>query len=463
MHAGVEAEDRVGERHLRRDLGTFLAACVIVNATIGTGIFRKPGQIIRLAGSLDAALVTWIAGGFVALCGALSLAELSAAIPRTGGMYEYLRRAFGPVPAFVLGWTRLVLLVPSAVGSFARLGGEALAGLLGRPSDARLETGLALLVLGVCTAVNVGRVRVSGIQQAIITSMKYVGVIGLACVGLFAAVTPGASVPVPESAPSVAAGVTLTGCFAALVSVMWAYDGWGDLSSVAGETRDPARVLPRAHVLGVGLVIALYVAVVLGYERVLGFSGLARSTTGANMPAMNVVALTLGDAGRRALSALILVSCVGACLGSLLTGPRAFVAMATDGLFPKALGHVADNGVPIRAVLLCSALGAAYLTARSFEQLTDGFVIGLFPFYALAVVAVLVLRRTEPDLARPYRVPLFPLTPLVFLLGAVAVMIGAVEEAADTTALALGVVALGVPIGVVRTRMQARQSSRSGS
>ena len=171
------------------------------------------------------------------------------------------------------------------------------------------------------------------------------------------------------------------------------------------------------------------------------------------MPAMNVVAMTLGDVGRRALSALILVSCVGACLGSLMTGPRAFVAMASDGLFPKALGHVAKNGVPIRAVLLCFVLGAAYLSARSFEQLTDGFVIGLFPFYALAVAGVFVLRKKEPELVRPYRVPLYPVTPIIFLVGVTAVMIGAMEDAADTTALAVGLVVLGIPIGVVRVRM----------
>lgn len=453
MHTTDEPGDTVGENHLRRELGTFLAACVIVNATIGTGIFRKPGQIARLAGSLDAALLTWVAGGFIALAGALSLAELAAAMPRTGGMYEYIRRAFGPVPAFVLGWTRLVLLVPSAVGSFARLGGEALAGLIGASSDARLETWLALGVLALCTAVNVGRIRISGIQQAIITSMKYLGVIGLAGVGLFVAIIPGASVPMPTEPLEVASSVTMTGCFAALVSVMWAYDGWGDLSSVAGETRDPERVLPRAHIVGVGLVIVLYAAVVLAYGRVLGFDGLVRSTTGANMPAMNVVAMTLGDVGRRALSALILVSCVGACLGSLMTGPRAFVAMASDGLFPKALGHVAKNGVPIRAVLLCFVLGAAYLSARSFEQLTDGFVIGLFPFYALAVAGVFVLRKKEPELVRPYRVPLYPVTPIIFLVGVTAVMIGAMEDAADTTALAVGLVVLGIPIGVVRVRM----------
>jgi APA family basic amino acid/polyamine antiporter len=452
VQAGRGTAD-VGEGELRRELGTFLAACVIVNATIGTGIFRKPGQIVRLAGSLDAALLTWIAGGFVALAGALTLAELAAALPRTGGMYEYLRRAYGPVPAFVLGWTRLVLLVPSAVGSFARLGGEALAGLLGQPSNASLETGLALAVLTACTLVNLGRVRVSGIGQGILTSVKYVGVVALACVGLFAAITPGADIPVPAEPLVVAPAVTWTGCFAALVSVMWAYDGWGDLSSLAGETKDPARVLPRAHLLGVGLVIVLYGAVVLGYDRVLGFTGLTRSTTGSNMVAMNVMTLTVGEVGRRALSFLILVSCVGACLGSLLTGPRAFVAMATDGLFPKALGRVAANGVPVRAVLLCFALGVAYVSLRSFEQLTDGFVIGLFPFYALAVLAVIVLRKKEPELVRPYRVPLYPLTPIVFLVGAIAVLIGAASEVAETTSIAIGVVLTGIPIGYARARM----------
>ncbi len=441
----------MSETSLRRDIGLGLGVLVVVNATIGTGIFKKPAQVAQLTGSLTAYMLVWIAGGLIALMGALSLAELAAALPRTGGIYEYLRRAYGRTVAFLFGWTALVLLTPSAVGSFGRLGAEALMSVAGMPPDRTTETLVAMAIVIACAAANLAGVRTSATGQSVVAGAKYAGVALVAVLGLLVA-PAGSPVPIPTKIPAFETGPTLAGCFTALVAVMWAYDGWGDLARIAGEVRDPARNLPRGLVLGTLAILVVYGLANAGYMRALGLEGMRLSTTGEQMAAANVVTAAAGDAGRRAFSAIILLSCIGCCMTTLLTMPRVFVAMSTDGLFPKSLGEVSARGVPARAVLICAGAGAGYVAVRSFEQLTDAFVVGSFPFYMLAVIAVEVLRRREPDLPRPFRVPGYPIVPLLFLAGSAALLYGGLIEANGTALVAFAIMFAGIPFAVLWTR-----------
>jgi APA family basic amino acid/polyamine antiporter len=443
---------------MRREIGALLGVALVVNATIGTGIFKTPAKVARLAGSSSAALAVWVAGALIALCGALTLAELAAAMPRTGGLYEYLRRAWGERVAFVFGWAKLTLLIPSAVGSFAKLGAEAATSLLGLAPDPRRDTYAALGFLAVCAASNLLGVRASARQQAAVTAAKYGGVLLLAALGLFATAPTAAAVAALSAgatAPPFAPAATVGGCFAAMVPVMWAYDGWADLASLAGEVRDPGRSLPRALVAGTLAIALVYLLANVGYVRVLGLDGLRASTTGSHMAAANLAALTLGAAGRRLLSALILVSCLGGCMSSLLTGSRVFVPLAADGLFVRWLGALSPRtAVPSRAVVVAALLGAVYVLARSFEQLTEAFVVGYFPFYVLAVLAVFRLRAKEPALPRPFRVPLYPLPPLVFLAGAGVLLWGAAGDVDGSAGAACAVVLAGVPVGWLWRRLR---------
>jgi APA family basic amino acid/polyamine antiporter len=433
------------EQRLARVIGPWLGALIVVNATIGTGIFKTPAKVARLTGDVGAYLGVWVAGGVIALCGALTLAELAAALPRTGGLYEWLRRAWGRPVAFLFGWTMLVLLIPSALGGFARLAAEALAALAGAGPDRLRDTVLAIGVLAACAGANLFGVRTSARTQSGVAAAKYVGVAGLALVGLLVS-TDGATVPLPADLPPVATGPTMAGVFAALVSVMWAYDGWADLARIGGEIREPARTLPRALLGGTVAIVFVYLFINAGYLNALGLEGLQRSTVGEHMPAAHLARLTLGETGRGLLGALVFVSCIGACLTSLLTAPRVFVPLGADGLFPASLGRVSESrGVPVRATVVAALVGMAYVSSRSFEQLTEAFVVGFFPFYILAVLAVFRLRRTAPDLTRPFRVPLYPWVPLVFLAGAGCLMVGALLDADRTAVFALGVMALGFP------------------
>lgn len=446
------SRDSVDEAKLRRDLGVTLAVAVTINAMVGTGIFRLSPKVLRLVGSSDAALGVWLAGGIISLCGALCLAELAASLPRAGGIYEFLRRAYGPTIAFTFGWTRLTLLGPSAAGSFARLASESFAATFGLQPHALRETGVAVAVLVLCTLANLSGVRAASMGQALLTAVKLGGLLllGFACITM---VAPSSEVAVTQmAAPSSAVAFTMTGAFAALVSVMWTFDGWGDMSSLAGEARDPARTLPRAFILGTLVVTLAYVLVNIGYVRALGEPGVVASTSGADMVSMNAARAALGESGARLLAGLVFVSCVGACMVGVLTGSRVFVAMASDGLFIRWLGHVTSRGTPSRAVVLTSCLGIAYLSVRSFEQLTDSFVAGMFPFYMLATLAIPILRHREPELPRPFRVPLYPLVPLLFLIGASALLVGALQDVEGIAYWAFGVMLLGVPVGFIWSR-----------
>ncbi len=442
----VAATTDTGEGRLRREIGTWLGILIVVNSTIGTGIFKVPAKVARMSGGIHASFVVWIAGAVIALAGALTLAELASAIPRSGGLYEYLRRAYHPAVGFLLGWAKLTLLIPSAVGSFAKLSAESVGSLFGLPASSTRDSLVALGILLICTVVNLFGVRNSALQQGLVTILKYLGVAFLAVVGLCIPAAAGFHVPVPVDPPPFEAAPSLSGMFVALVSVMWAYDGWADLSSMAGEVRNPSRTLPRALILGTLGIAAIYLAANAGYASAIGLDGLRNSTSGANMAAANLASATLGTMGRTLVSLIILVSCLGGCMASLMTGSRIFVPMASDGQFIRGIGRVSTRGVPVRAVLVSAAMGAIYVLFRSFEQLTDAFVVGYFPFYALAVGSVFVLRRREPDLVRPFRVPLYPLVPLVFLAGAVMLMIGALSDADRTAFFALGMLLLGLPV-----------------
>jgi amino acid transporter len=300
----IPAPSATTEGRLRRDIGVFVGATIVVNCTIGTGIFQMPAETLRLAGSLPLSLLSWVCGGLLALSGALSFAELSAAMPRSGGICEFLRRAYGPRVAFVFGWAELVLLIPTAVGGLAKLAAEAAAPLLGLPPEAARWLAMAFLLL--CVGQNLLAVRDSARSQAVLSALKYGGVAALAVLGLCA----------PVAGPAVTAAQTtlhptLTGFFAALVPVLWTYDGWSNLAGLAGEVRQPGRTLPRALVAGTLAIIAVYLAANLGYARVLGPQGLLAASNGRSLVGEDVASAVLGGRGRLLFDALIAVCGLG--------------------------------------------------------------------------------------------------------------------------------------------------------
>src|SRR5256712_4509806 len=397
MPALVTPADRWGERLIRR-LGLWSAVAVLVGSTIGSGIFRTPARIAAYVPVPIPMFGVWVLGGLLALCGALTYAELAAMSPRSGGVYVYIREGFGRLPAFLFGWTELVLIRASALGAIATPFAEYLLRSLGynpalEPYATTVHWVAAAAIAATATLNYVG-VNWSSLLLNLTTGVKYGALVLLVVLGFAAGQGDFAHF-------GQAAGTPHAGLFGlALVSVLWAYDGWGDLSFVGGEVRDPERNMPRALVLGTVGVIAIYLLVNAAYLYLLPIDRMAKSP----LVAADAAQLIVGQIGVGLVAVVVMVATFSTLLGSILTSPRIFFAMAEDGLLFKPVARVHPRfHTPSVAIVGTAVLGVVFVLLRTFEQLADQFVVAIFPFYALAAAAVIVLpppQRAQPKPGR---------------------------------------------------------------
>jgi len=434
--------DRWGDR-LPRRLGLWSAVAVLVGSTIGGGIFRTPAVIASRVPEPVLMLVVWVLGGVLAVCGALTYAELAAMFPRSGGVYVYVREGFGRMPAFLFGWSELLLIRASALGAIATPFAEYLLRSLGLdptrpPYDGAVHWVAALAIVLTATLNYVG-VRWSALLLNVTTAAKY-GALALLVLLAFV-VGQGSFAHFAE-----AGGPVRSGLFGlALVSVMWAYDGWGDLSFVGGEVKDPERSLPRALIVGTGAVVAIYLLVNAAYLYLIPIAAMARSPLVAADAAQAIV----GRLGVGLVAVVVMVATFSTLLGSMLTAPRIFFAMADDGLFFRRVARVHPTfRTPSVAIVLTGALGIAYVAFQTFQQLADQFVVAIFPFYALAAAAVFVLRRRRPPavLPRAVRVLGYPVVPALFVLATLYMLGNALWQDPVHTGLAFLIILAGVPV-----------------
>jgi basic amino acid/polyamine antiporter, APA family len=432
--AAAAAADR-----LPRRLGVWSAAAVLVGSTIGSGIFRivgGPEGVAGRVGTVGAMSLLWILGAVVALMGALTLAELATMFPRSGGVYVFIREGYGPLPAFLFGWTELLVIRPSALGAIAVLFAE-YADKFFHYGDlgTKIVAGAAILLLGLA---NIRSVSWGAAVQNLSTAAKVLAICGLAVAAfLFGNGAHGALASPIEWSPTTWSGFGL-----ALVSVMWAYDGWADLTFISGEVKDPSRTLPRAIIGGVLAIVAIYVAVNAAYFFVLTVPRMVAS----KLVAADAATVVFGAAGSSVVAAMVMLSAFGALNGSMMTGPRIFFAMADDGNFFRPIAAVHPRWkTPYVAILLATALGIFYVSFQRFEELADAFILGIWPFYALAVGAVFVLRRTRPELPRPYRTWGYPVVPILFLLASIGMVVNALITEPRDTGITFLIILAGVP------------------
>ncbi len=436
--------DPFGER-LPRRLGLWSAVAVAVGSTIGSGIFRTPATVAASVEDVGLFLGVWVVGGIVALCGALTYAELAAAYPRSGGIYVFIREGFGPLPAFLFGWAELLVIRPGAFGAISitasaytlrLMGVDPAAPVAGLPLHA--EQLLAAGYVAVVAAVNYRGIHRGALLQNLSTAFKVAALLALIVLGFLLG---GGVTGAGESGRSAAVG--LSPVLLALISILWAYDGWADLAFVGGEVRDPQRNLPRALLIGTAVVVVLYLGANLVYLHLIP---IGRMKT-AELVAADSAQLLFGAAGVVAVSAAVAVSTFGTLNGSMMTSPRIFYALAEDGLFPAVIARVdPTTGAPGAAILLTAALGMIFVLVRSFTQLADQFVIGIWPFYALAVAAIYVLRRRRPDLVRPYRTWGYPVVPAVFLLASLFLLGNYFVSRPVASAVDVGILLTGIPV-----------------
>jgi len=434
--------DAWGER-LPRRLGLGSAVAVLVGITIGSGIFRVPAGTAATLGVPGPVVVAWVLGGAIALTGALTVAELAAALPRSGGIFAFLLEAFGPLPAFLFGWSELTVLRAAALGAIATIFAEYLGYFLHfDPPTVRRVAAIAIVAIG---CLNYVGVRAAAAVTSLITIAKF-GAIALLGVLAFVAGQGSASHFEPFWAGTVSVSLLAT----ALVPIMWTYDGWADLAFMSGEVRDPGRTLPRALIVGTVAIVAIYLLINAAYVYLLPLPDMARSKLVAATAAERIPLLGNGGA---LVSALVMVSCFGALNASMMVGSRIFFAMADRGLFFRGVARVSPRfSTPSVAIWLATALGVVYVLLNDFQQLADKFILGIWPFYALAVAGVYVLRRTRPELPRPYRTVGYPVVPALFLLASVGMVVNALVTDPVNTGVTFAIIAAGIPVFFVWQR-----------
>jgi amino acid transporter len=412
------------------------AAAAAVGLTIGSGIFRVPATVAAESGSLGAIALVWVLGGIITLCGALTVAELAAAFPRAGGIYVYLREAYGPLAAFLFGWSWFFIRSAASAGT-ALVFVAYLRTFV--PLDELEQRVAAVALIVLVGAANYRSVRLGAAIQDASTLAKVLALLATAAVIFALGQASGGAL---GGEPAVASA-GLGGIGVALVAALFAYDGWIAATLIAGEVRDPQRALPRALAWGAGIIVVTYLAINAAYLYALPLADLAASKA----VAVDAVTRVAGAGGAAVIAALVMLSTFGGLNAGLMTGPRVYYAMAEDGLFFRRVAAVHPRfGTPHVAVVLLVVLTALNATVRTFEQLAEAFVLLLYPFLALTVAAVFVLRRRRPDLPRPYRTTGYPLVPAVFLVGTVAMMVNALVERPAATLLGAGIVAAGVPV-----------------
>lgn len=430
--------DAWGER-LPRNLGLWSAVAVLVGSTIGSGIFRVPAGVAAQLEAPGPFILVWVLGGIFALFGALTYAELAAAMPRSGGVFAFILEAFGPLPAFLFGWSELVVIRASALGAIATLFAEYLQYFL-HYSAREVHYIAAAAIVGVGLFNYLG-LRYAAMLMNATTAAKY-GALFL--LGLLAFVAGEGSVAHFTTAAPNAGGATFSLVVAALIPVMWTYDGWADLSFMGGEVKDPARTLPRALIVGTGLIVVVYLLMNFAYLYLLPIEVMGASPRVTTAAAERIP--MLGSRGEAVVAAMVMVSAFGGLLGSMMTGPRIFFAMADRGLFFKSIARVSPRWQsPSVAIWLATGLGVVYVLLNDFQQLAEKFILGIWPFYALAVAAVFVLRRTRPEMERPYRAWGYPVIPALFLVGSLAMVLNALWTDPVNTGVTFGVILAGVP------------------
>ncbi len=419
-----------------RRLGLFSATMLVIGGIIGSGIFLNPAVVAARVQTSGLTLAVWGLGAVVALMGALVFAELGGRRPLAGGGYAYLREAFGPLPGFLYAWALLLVIATGAAAAVAMTFAGYAVALLGLGTEAQRPMAAGALVF--LTLLNIVGVRPAAWSQNIFTVLKLLAIAILVGTALLAAPAPVATVVAVRPEGSL---LLLIG--AALVPVLFAFGGWQQTNFVAEEMINPERNLPRALIVGVSVVAVTYLLVNLAYLKALGVTGLATSIA----PAADTMASVAGDAGRTLIALGIVASTFGFLNLVLLVSPRVYQAMARDGLFFESFARLHPKWrTPVTAIVFQGIWAVILLYSGTYGQLLDYVVFADWIFFGLTAATLFVLRRRDGDRPVPFRVPLHPITTLLFILAAIYVVVGSITSNPGNALIGSGLLLAGVPV-----------------
>jgi len=428
---------------LARVLGLRDLTLLTIGSVIGSGIFLVPGEVLKQAGGqIGPAMLVWFSGGVLSLLGALTYAELSAENPKAGGIYVHLRECFGPLPAFLFGWTLFFAMNGGTVATLAVAFSTMLSAIV--PLSPATQKIVSIAMIAVLTIVNIKGTRTSADLQNWTTGIK-VGAILVMSVALLA-LGHGYSSSSAAVWPTAFSGSLVSGFGLAMIGVLWAYEGWQYPTFNAGEVINPQRNFPRAFFVGTVSLIAIYLLANFAYIAALGPAGVINSTS----VAAESLTVIINPMAARLIAITILISVFSAANSNVLSCPRVYYAMANDGLFFKKLAEVHPRfGTPAFAIVAGSVWAMILAAAGTFTELLTYVVFSGWIFYGLCAATIFVYRKRYPERERPYKVPGYPWTPLLFIIAAFVLVANTLfnnlKDQPVKTMLAVGIIALGLP------------------
>ena len=422
---------------LVRKLGLFDSMALVIGVIIGSGIFLVPGSVARQVTSLSGVIAVWVAGGVLSIFGGLALAELGASLPTAGGLYVYIERAYGRFAGFIYGWMGFAIVNTGSAATMAVGVGSYIAPIAHFSSTEQKLFQVAVITFFTminCFGVTLGK----WVQNAL--SFTKLGGLGLMIVFLL---SHGSRAHLTSNFWPAPGAFSFAPFGVALIGVLWAYDGWHVISFAAGEVKHPTRNVPGSLILGTLACVIAYVLANIAYYSVLDPSVIKASDRVAAV----AVATAMGSGAATVLTILISISILGAVNGSIFSTPRATMAMANDGLFFRSFGKVSSKyHTPVVALVAHGIWGAALTLMGTFQELFTAVIFTAWIFYGLSVLAVIVLRLREPNLERPYRCPLYPIPPVLFVLATLWIVLNTVATDFKHAISGLALIGLGIPL-----------------
>ncbi|WP_443662099.1 APC family permease [Clostridium sp.] len=421
---------------LRREIGFLEAITVVIGMVIGSGIFFKPSIVFRNAGSPMIGILAWVAGGVITIASSLTIAEIAAAIPKTGGVFVYLKELYGEKCAFLFGWVQTVIYVPGSVAALAIVLATQATNFV--PMSGIQQKLFAILMLLIITTANILSTKLASKIQFIATIAKLIPIFIIIALGLIKGTAHSFSMPTGSTGAGAGFG-------AAVLGTLWAYDGWVSVSNMGGELKNPKKDIPRSIIVGLTITIIVYVLFNLAIINVIPMAAVISSSTVAS----DVASVLLGKSGSLFISAGIFISIFGALNGYLMTGVRIPFAMGQDKLLPYSKLLVKVNQkyqTPLNAYILEVVLICIYIFSGSFNTLTDLVVFVLWIFFTMAVAGIFILRTKHKELARPYKVPFYPIVPLIGIIGGLYILFSTLLTDTLKALIGIGITLIGLPV-----------------
>lgn len=428
---------------LKKEIGLLEAITIVIGIVIGSGIFFKASSVFKNAGTPMIGIMSWVIGGLITIASALTVAEIAVAIPKTGGVFAYIKELYGEKWAFLFGWMQTLIYVPGVAAALSIVFVTQATYFIPTMTPV-VQKVLAIIILFFVMGINILSTKLGSKVQVISTIGKLVPILFIVIFGLIKGTAHDFAAPIATLANN-STTIGLAGFGSAILGTLWAYDGWISVGNMAGELKNPKKDLPKAIIFGLIAIILVYILINIAIINVMPMASVIMSSK----PASDAAVILFGDIGAALIAAGIMISIFGALNGYLMTGVRIPFAMAQDNIFPfaKFFGRVNEKfETPINAFCFEVILASLYVLSGSFDTLTNLVVFVMWIFFVMCVAGIFILRKNHREIEKTYRVPLYPIVPLIGIIGGMYILISTLITDSKNSMYGIIITLVGLPV-----------------